>query len=485
MPRLLLTVTLTRPEVVAGEGVGVQVVLENQGPGPAEVPDPDETSQFEFVLKPPGPGDPPLVLSAYHADLTRYGDPLPDMPVEMVEVAPGGQVVYEQDLANFAVEPIRPGRYMLSVVLGEGPEHVRSAPVPLNVVPPQVRALATCVNLYDQSLLLAFAHEEAGGSDIIFQWKSEPESPEDGVAYRRLTFKVPPAIEGVAHSISLAEEPIPRWFAWLQQGLLGAGLAEAQTLLGKVDPISPGLNSVHLYPQGWQASPGVAEFAAIGTGPQEEVSLALAIFDAEVGWTGRIHTVPLEATRIPRYWAVRFRKDENPRRLDVVTAQEGQEKVRLLRQTVSPEARSADPPVVLIERKEPLVNLGLYPVAGAEPGVVDALFGPAGDPPQMLFLRLPLDGGTPIAEFPLSIPLDAKKQPPSNWALTPTPMSEPVVIAKFGRRLLAWRPSADARWFDLAMGASQADHLHLEVIGDTVWAIWADVAKGIQYKVVP
>jgi hypothetical protein len=141
--------------------------------------------------------------------------------------------------------------------------------------------------------------------------------------------------------------------------------------------------------------------------------------------------------------------------------------------------------VFLIERKEPLVALGLYLVAGAEPGVVDALFGPAGDPPQMIFLRLPMNGGPPIMEFSLSIPLDVNKQPPSNWALTPTPMSEPVVIAKFGRRLLAWRPSADPRWFVLAMGASQADHLHLELIGDTVWAIWADAAKGIQYKVVP
>lgn len=143
------------------------------------------------------------------------------------------------------------------------------------------------------------------------------------------------------------------------------------------------------------------------------------------------------------------------------------------------------PPVVLIERKEPLVALGLYLVAGAEPGVVDALFGPAGDPPQMIFLRLLLKSGVPIMELPLSITLDTDKRPPELWAIPPTPLPEPVVLAKFGRRLLAWLPSADPRWFVLAMGASQADHLHLELIGDTVWAIWADAAKGIQYKVVP
>jgi hypothetical protein len=88
-------------------------------------------------------------------------------------------------------------------------------------------------------------------------------------------------------------------------------------------------------------------------------------------------------------------------------------------------------------------------------------------------------------ELPVSIPLDADKKPPEPWAISPTPLPKPVVLAKFGDRLLAWRLSADASWFVLAEGASQAEHLHLEVIGDTVWAIWADPVIGIQYKIIP
>jgi hypothetical protein len=484
MPVLQLNVTPKRSEILVDESLHVDIELRNNGPTPIDLPSPDEPTVFEFTLRSRIDPNIAFTLRNENATALALNEPLPTQKVVTVEVNPGAALTYHDDISRFAAFSIPPDQYLLFAGYDVEGERVDSSGSPITIVAPKLAAMAMSVCPLGSNQVIA--HLAAPTGVLVFQRASSTKSFDERLWYRRIEIANQAAVTGVAATFALAGDPMLRgvwWFGWLEGESVGAGVGQADTLFARVDPVALGLAAPVLHPVSWQPSNETATFVALGKDTQGRIALAAATFLA----TGSAESkaVPLANATLPARWVARARQEGEGLRFDVVTVDETTGAVRLLRQGVAPESGVADPPVVLTERKEPLVALGLYPIAGTEPGVVDALFGPAGDPPQMIFLRLPLDGALPIVEFPLSIPLDVNNQPPMNWALTPMPMSEPVVLAKFGYRLLAWRLSADSRWFVLAEGASQADHLQLEVIGDTVWAIWADPAIGIQYKAIP
>jgi len=142
--------------------------------------------------------------------------------------------------------------------------------------------------------------------------------------------------------------------------------------------------------------------------------------------------------------------------------------------------------VTLAEREESLVALVFEPVAGEEPAVADILLGPSGNDAGMTFLRLFLTGGPPRGVWTFNAPRDPEgKIQASDWTIAPRPLAVPVVLVKFGDKIMARRLDESSSWVTVATETSGAKNLRLEVIGTgALWAIWIDPAIGIQYRPV-
>ncbi|MGH9900506.1 MAG: hypothetical protein ACRD68_01565 [Pyrinomonadaceae bacterium] len=465
-------------EVMVGAAMPVHVTLTNGGEAALQVPDTLAFSEFEFHLRPSGGRGEARKLSARFAQFERNPDPLPPPPKMTRPLPPGEKIEYVENLANYATRPLDAGQYLLSVVFDGAYGRLESAPTPVAVVAPRVSALATAVG--DQTILgTVFAHLTASGEPVIYQRESVIGRPDDGVAYQRFGS---PALKAVAAAVKLSERPITRWFGWLQGDAIAGGAGEEHALVAHIEPVPLGLKSSTLQSVGWQPSVESATFAAVGADAQNRVALALVTFQVE--GTGSVKTVRLAMPTIPVRWAARYHPQDAGGRYDVVTASNYGRAVLLQRHAVSSAAGTADPPVILTEREEPLAALALAPLAGTGAGAVDVLFGPAGgDKARMTFLRLSLDGGKPLARWTFSAPADAQKKTPTAWAIAPTP--DPVVLAKLGDHLLVRRASSPPGWVPFMDGAAGAEHLRLEVLRDgSMWAIWADAAHGIRYKQV-
>jgi len=482
--QLQLSVSPQHAEVVAGETIPVVVEIVNAGQAPAQAPSPQAPNAFEFNLRSAADGTLRLSLSADAALAQRSHDPRPARPVPMVALAPGASQRYEDDIARFAVSPVPPGNYRLSVVHRATGGPIESPGAPLLVVPPRVLAMATVVGSSVGQLGHVIAHAQASGRTVVLQRESRAGVPGDGIWYRRVELIPPAKVGGVGVAVELERSRGVRWFSWLQGDAAGAGVAEYATLYKRVDPLPLGLRGAVLYPVGWQPTQESASFAALGLGPGGRVSLAAATFAAS--GTGSVKRAPLAATAVPGHWAVRRRSWQEPAQFDVVwTATDGGW-TRIRRQGVTPEAGTAEPPVMLAERAEPLAALAVAPVAGSSPGVVDALFGPFGGEGKMLFLRLPLDHGAKTAEWTFDGPKTPDEARPTDWTITATPLDDPAVLVKLGDNLLVRRLAAGSGWSTLAEHASSITSLRLVVLGDaSVWAIWADPVAGIRYCIVP
>lgn len=484
MQGLKVTVNLEHDEVVVGESLKVEVRLTNGGTAAVEVPTTDETSQFEYTLRPKHEGDPSYTLSATASMYARYPVDYRPMPFEgKLTLKPGDSQSYVEDLAIYMVEPLKPGQYVLSAAYyteGGGSE---SSGITLSLIPPKVRAMATVAGPTEGRLGHVIAHEKADRGVVVLQRESREYVPADGIWYARANVEPSAAVAGVASAMELAPNNGVRWFAWLQAEGMGAGVAGIE-MYARVGPEALGVKSPILQTVGWQPSVESGTFVALGVDPQERVALAVATFLAT--GTASVKTVPLANPKMPLQWAARYRTQNGAVHFDVVTVEDAAAKVRVQRQSVTPDKGKVEPPVVLAERSEPLAALAVYPIAGAAPGVVDALFGPVGEKAQMTFLRIPLDGGAPIAEWSFAVPNDLNKKRPTAWAIASKPLPDPIVLAKVGDRLMVRRAADGSEWSTLGMNALAVEHLQLEVIGDqAVWAIWADPAAGIQYKMIP
>jgi hypothetical protein len=397
---------------------------------------------------------------------------------------PGGVIEYAEDVAKYALPPVPVGRYGLSVAYTVAGRRIESAQSEVSVVPPQVNHLATVSGPSEGTLALVLSHTKAGGEMAVFQRESRARSPDDGVAYQRLDVKPPAALGGVSVAIELDRNRRVRWFGWQEADAIGAEVAQDATSFVRVAPVPVGLRPAMLYPVGWQASAESATFVVLGQDTQDHVALGVATFRAEGG--ASLKTCPLALETLPGRWMVQRRGEDVRPRFDVVIAEEADGTVRLVRQTVKPDAQEAGSPTVLITRPGPLAALSLHPIREEGTGTVDALFGPAGEPAAMTFLRLPLEGGDPVATWTFTVSGEGEpKRNPGAWTLAPQPLAGPAVVVKAEGQLLCRRVAGAANWSVLAEHAAQAEHLRLEVIGGRVWAIWVDPAQGIQYKMIP
>ena len=103
----------------------------------------------------------------------------------------------------------------------------------------------------------------------------------------------------------------------------------------------------------------------------------------------------------------------------------------------------------------------------------------------MTFLRLPLDGGPPLLEVHVPIPVDPKGQTASHWALAPTASASPRLVARLGDMIIGKNLLLDSRGFVLVRDAAGASELRLEQVDGVWWAVWIDPGMGLRYASLP
>ena len=477
-----LTILPKRAEVVAGESLVVQVTLANTSAAPVEVPSPSASSEFEFLLRATAGDRAIRALSASAARLARSGDPVPPPPRMLVTVPPGERSVYEENLADYTKTALPVGQYRLSVVHTSGAIRTESPPVPLTVVAPRIRALATVVGPSEQRLGLVFAHSEAAEGVAIFQRESVPGHPGDGVAFRRTEIQRPASVSGVAVAAELGlgrdANQGTRWFAWLEPEALGAGVSQGATLFKRIDPVRLGLRSPVVHSVGWQPDVNSALFVALGYNAENQVALAAVNFSARTG--GSSQCVPLSFLKLPARWAAQYQAGEAAGSVTVVVVEESTGVTRLHRQRLKFGADSAEAATLIYESPQLLAAFAMNPLGGE---VVDALYGPAGKEGQMTFMRLPLAGGAPVAEWRFNAPVDSEQTRPTAWAIASVTQPDPVIAVKLRDRLLVRRTSG-SEWSTLATGVSQASYLRIEIVLGRPLVVWFDPATGVQYRFV-
>jgi hypothetical protein len=480
MQMLEMTITLKRTEVLVGESLPLQVILKNPGTAVIEVPNPEGPTEFEFILRDAADGRVVRVLSFRASMDARSPDPLPPLSAVKHPLNPGESLIYERDMSQYAIDPIPVGQYRLSAAYDFGSTRIESQDTPLSIIPERLCALATVLGPSEGRLAVVFGHSEPNGSVAIYQLESDLHHPGYGTAYRRIDLVPPLPVVGVASAIEFDWNP-GRWFAWIQGDAIGAALGRGRKLRARAASIPLGLEMPILQPVGWQPTVDSAYFVALGLDPQKRLTLAAVKFYRTDN--SDVKTVQLTGLKMPLHWAARYQGKNGTVQFDIVTGEDVNGKIRIQRQSVLLDKVAAEPPILLVERSEPLAALALYPVADASPGIVDVLLGPVGEKGQMTFLRLPIDGGAPVAEWTFVVPEDPEKKQPSAWAIAPQPVSNPIVLTKIGDRLMVRRADSESEWSILAENASQAEYLRLEAIGNQVaWAIWFDPAMGIQYK---
>jgi hypothetical protein len=484
MHQLELAISTARAEALPDESMMIQVTLANKDSALIEVPDPESVCVFEFIVRSKTDSANVHFLDAASAFEAHTGDEKPPRDPAMKALEPGTHASYDYDLAQFYLEPLRPDAYDVSVRYRKDADVWESPPASLAIVPPKIEALAAIYGPTEQNLGHIFANREEDGSTTICQRESFYNKPYCGILYRRIHLNSNETVASVADAIEMYYNRGIRWFAWLEDGALRAAVAQERTLFGQVDPISLELQSPIMYQRGWQLEDELAMFAILGQSKEGRVACIPASLPVAEGES--LKYVPLSISTMPVQWGAQLHGAEDNQQFVIVTAQDNGGTIRLGAQTVDRKAETATPPVTLAERAEPLAALALEPVAGDESNVVDVLFGPVGEERRMTFLRLPLDGGEPVNEWTLHAPLDEEGQAQlSQWAITPQSVPVPMVMMKFGNRLMARAVADGAEWIMVADDAADAEYIHLEVLGDgRVWAVWADPRIGLRYLAI-
>ncbi|GAP33841.1 hypothetical protein [Piscinibacter sakaiensis] len=481
---------------LAGASLPVAVVLKNAGAGSAEVPQDDELP-FEFVLQPQSPGGRAYSLSQVVVQTQRMMDPLPSARVQLSPLAAGATRRYEADLATLGVEPLRPGRYALSVAWARaGAPRLASAPVALELAAPVVRSFATAASprheRFGQVVL-----ESGGPQPRVLQRVAGEDRPADGPWHDVPGGAAPGAVQAVAAGLPSPGDTAPgggpddgtRWLGVLQQGpggpALSAAIVQGAAVFRRIDPLPLGVAVADLAPVGWQARREQASFVALGKGADGRLRLVLAAF--AVGGQSGVRAVPIDDVAGPARWAVRFHGAGAPLKLDLVTVESRAGRWRVVQRVVDFSSGQAAAPVVLDEDAAPVVALALDPLKGlGGPDAVDVLAGLAGPPAQLRLRRLALAGGAPVAEGRFALPVDAAGRPAQDWQLSPPAHPRRVAVARLGDQLIgrALGPGGVAAQI-VDAAAPQATLLQLRAIGSGLWATWIDPALGLRFAAVP
>jgi hypothetical protein len=459
-----LTAVPVRPSVVAGEALAVVSTLRNTGTAPLRVP----VAPLLVFTVIPQQGERLELSSARYLMWLRRGEPNPPQPMPTRNLPPGARVEVTDDLALYAHEELKPGKYRVHAEYRAGGE--AAAAPPFEVVVEPVAAKHFSVG-WEPARSLEAAHDQdaGGGKAVVLVRSSAADLPQDGTGVRTLEST---NLRSLAVAVNVdGRDPHP-WFAVLQGNKPGFGRAGPKMLLGWVEGPEIGISDARLLTPGWLLRDRVL-FAAVGAGQARLLSLGTKPSDDPIGIEidDAMKLGPVEA----------FAKQAPADVLPVLDAKAGvvhllwSDGSRVRRRGIAL-AGGVDKESVLIERERPILALAAAPVREGAAASVRVLFGPERKGGPLLYARVPLDSAGKAAETEVAAP-DAQIDA---WGLCVEEDAPPFVLAHAGKALLLWRPGSDG-WTKIA-DAPAASHLRVLRSWPTEWwAEWIDPRLGLRH----
>jgi hypothetical protein len=482
MKTLDLTIKLKRDKVITGESLPIEVTLENRSPSPVEVPDPRVESKFLYTLR--SQSDPAVVhhLSAAQAHADRYLEPKRSRGLPGLQLAPGAKQVYNEDLAQYEVTPIHPGAYALVVGYNGVGGLAECAAVPISIAPPRPSRMVTLAGATEKRIAVVFAQPSDAKHASVYQIENAAGRPGDGAAYPRKEGVGIAELRGLAVAIDLASSQGRRWLAWLEGGVLGAGVGNGRYISRLVEPVAHGLHGASLGPVGWQLSDDDALFIVLGAEAGGKGILAAATFHLTA--PGVVKTIPVAGPANPEAWAAQYHVSGSDAQIELVMATRTGHMAKITRQTIALGSGKAGAPATLVERPSALTAMAMAPVGLGGNPVVDVLFGPDPKTSYMSLVRLPLAGGAAGTTWDFSPPKNTGGKRPTAWAIPRTPLEPRMAATHVGDKIYVRRAGGD--WAVVVDGVPHVEHLALEALREGgVVAVWSDPAFGIRYQAVP
>jgi hypothetical protein len=115
MSLLSLTIKLKHTQFAIGDSIPIEIKLENFGKSPAQVPDPKIGTDFQFIMTVRNDPNKAFYFSRERAINERYPleTPAPKTYFPTIELSPGVRQVYNENLAEYMVNPPPAGAYTL------------------------------------------------------------------------------------------------------------------------------------------------------------------------------------------------------------------------------------------------------------------------------------------------------------------------------------------------------------------------------------
>jgi len=468
-----LSLSLGRTQVIAGESLALQAVVTNGGSQPVEIQiSPHSGLIYEFRSSQDGVLRYTASSQAYLRAVTA-GLQLPPLSPSTVTLAPGQSRKLREDPALFLMQPLAPGKYLLSAKLAVGDSQSESSPVALEVIPARIAHLTFFYCPYQNAMVCVFDHRDDGGA-CVFHRETEGEQLGSGVAVRREAISAGKEGLGVAAAFHTAPQLEGRWIAWLEEGALSALRAWGPAVTAKPPLIPIELAQPRLIQPGFHFGDGSSVFLVAGM---------------EAG-RGRLQAITLTPEKsaastpaaffesVPQRVLACWTPLESQPRLTLVWADTRDSEARVFAMSYSPLGKPLTAgPEQIYNRQARLLALELDPLPAEPPAYAHALFEPSESSGQFAYVRIPLAGAP---ERPQEFRLPPPPQAASEWAISSLETGGLLVLARIADRI--WVASAQGRqWEPLTGAIGEIRHLRLAVSTGGYWgALWADPASGLR-----
>lgn len=507
MPAIELKASLLQDVAMVGESINMVVSVTNIGDASVEVHDPRIENPFIFNLISPDSGQ---VLDYFSE--TKYWSAVnpqigPRQP-SLMNLEPGNTLEFHVDVGDLVVDPIPPGRYYITANYLLDDENYESPEMEIAIRAHQVMTFTGFVTEIENALITASMSKDDSGSAYMMNRESRSGHPGLGVTRRWVPLGDDIEKPSVSLAINAAEQPVVGWwFAWLEGGRVGAAWNWEARLITTFEAKPVGFESAALIERGLRTDRSRASFLVAGS-EGEKAKLKLLTFNfvpSAPQQSPETRTFNLGQS-LPERIVARYIIEGEAKKAQLVWADMADEITRIYLHTLDldgPEDQGQ--PVLLLERSGKMVAMEMEHQGDSEQGVVDALFGPEDRDKLMTYLRIPLSGGKPEAQWTFGLPGvkptpegrrsfargEAVEMEVEQWAIASLPRTDAPVLAKIGSRLLVIQAEqGDRGWNVVASGVERADHLRMFALyrpdryGGLVWASWADPSTGIQYQCI-
>ncbi len=478
MSGIELSLTLRRTEVISGESLALQAVVINLGTQPAELQiSPYSDVTYEFRSAEDGALRYTTSSRAYLRGITA-GLQLPPLTPTKVTLAPGQSRKLREDPALYLMQPLVPGKYLLSARLAVDQNRVESPAIALQVVPARISHSTLFYCPYQVSMVCVFDHRDQGGA-WVFHRETEGEALTSGIAMRRQAVGRGVQPQDVTAALHVGPRLEGRWLAWLEEGALGALRVWGQAVTAKPPLIPIELAQPRLVQPGFHLSDGSAAFLVAGMAAGRARLQAVTLTPDKGVASAPAPLFEIVPQRVLACWT----PGGAEARVMLVWADARDSETRVFLRPFSLSGKPlAAGPKQIYARQARLLALELNPLPEDPPGCAHALFEPHDHSGRLAYMRIPLAGAP---QRPEEFDVPAPPQPASAWAISGLQTGGLLVLACLGDRI--WVASARGReWAPLTGALGEVRHLRLAASTGGYWgALWADPASGLRWASDP